>query len=113
MRDVHFIETRFWVDPGVQALSVKARLTALYLMTGPDTRGPEGFRCPKSRVAEALQMTLAQVEEAFAALTALGFFTFDEQTDRYVVHRFLRQRPRPGRGLSMTLTPQENNDGTL
>jgi hypothetical protein len=112
MHDSHWIETRFWTDHTMRALSVATRLVALYLMTGPDTKGPMGFRCSRKRVAEALDLSAVQVETACAALAALGIFTFDAQTDAYTVDRFLKQSSRQGRSLPFPRS-KESSYGTL
>jgi hypothetical protein len=93
MRDFSMVQTRFWIDPGMRALSRDSRLIALYLATGPHTTMLGCFRCPKSYIAEDLDCSLAIVEAGFAALSALDFFTYDEKTGWCVVHDFFKWNP--------------------
>ncbi|KXX64035.1 hypothetical protein [Marichromatium gracile] len=72
MRDYGRIHTRFWEQPEITALSVEARLLAVYLLSSPHSNLLGCYRLPKGYVADDLRLDEAALERAFADLEGLG-----------------------------------------
>ena len=103
MRAFSAIDTRFWIQPELQNLSLEARLIALYVISGPHTTMLGCFRLPKNYIAEDLKIPWEKVDQGFAELTAVDFLLFDEKSSWLLVPGFFTwnpiQNPKHGQGI--------------
>ena len=86
MRDYGQVQTTFWGRSAL--LSDRAKLLALYLLTGPHSTGLGCFRLPYGYVVADLGWTQDSVRKAFAELSRNGFA--DRFDDVVFVPKFLR-----------------------
>jgi len=103
MREYGSVHTRFWISSDVLQLSDKAKLLALYLLTGPHTNMLGCFRLPIGYVAEDLGWSNKTVSKGFSELLESGFATHDKASGWVLIHRFLDWNPieNPNQGKSI------------
>jgi uncharacterized phage protein (TIGR02220 family) len=103
MRIYGSIQVRFWENADVQKLSDKAKLLAIYLLTGPHSNMLGCLRLPEGYIKEDLRWESHDVKNAFLELININFLTRDDHTHWIVIHEFLNwnpiQNPRQGMGI--------------
>lgn len=103
MRDFGKVYSTFWTSETTRNLSDRARLLAVYLLSGPHTNMLGCFRLPDGYVIEDLRWNQQTVSKGFAELFRKGFATRDEGSKWVLVRRFLRWNPieNPNQGKSV------------
>lgn len=73
MREYGQVQSTFWQSSDAQTFSDRAKLLALYLLTGPHTNGIGCFTLPDGYVMADLAWTQEMVSEGFVELSRYGF----------------------------------------
>lgn len=78
MREYGQVQCAFWQSNDFRSIAPNSRLLALYLLTGPHSNGIGCYRLPDGYVMADLAWVEAEVESAFAELSAIHFaYRFD------------------------------------
>lgn len=93
MREYGQIQSSFWADPEVQALSGEARLLACYLLTGPHSNGLGCYRLPNGYAQTDLGWSVETILKGFDELLSIGFAYRCERTFYVLIPNFLRWNP--------------------
>jgi hypothetical protein len=104
MREYGKVQLRFWANSGVQQLSDREKLLALYMLTGPHSNSLGCFRLPPSYVSADLCWSLAAASKAIRALEKIDFAYFDNDTSWLFLPRHLHwnkiENPNQGKNLA-------------
>lgn len=93
MRDYGKVYSRFWASRDVRALSERAKLLALYLLTSAHGTLAGVCYLPAGYVAEDMNWPVERVTEGFTELLAKGFATRCEVTNWVWVTKYLEWNP--------------------
>jgi hypothetical protein len=93
MRAYGIVHRAFWTDGRVMALSERAKLLALYLLTGPHGSACGCFRVPDGYISADLAMVPDTVTDTVSELVAAGFIDRCEATGWTWVRNFIRYNP--------------------
>lgn len=93
MREYGQIQSGFWANPEIQALSDWGKLLAAYLLTSPHTNGIGCFRMPFGYVSEDFGKGFETVSKGFQELFEKGFLGYCEETKFVVIWKFLKWNP--------------------
>lgn len=96
MREYGQIQTCFWTDPDIQALTDQEKLLATYLLTGPHSNGIGCYRLPDGYILADLGWSPAMVSKGFANLSEMvpkGFAYRCTATFFVVIPSFLKWNP--------------------
>lgn len=93
MRDFGTVASAFWEDDKVRGMSDRAKLLALYLLTGPSSNLVGCYRLHPDYMAEDLNWPREAVWEALEEVCQTGFASFCGKTHLVLLPRYLKWNP--------------------
>lgn len=93
MREYGQIQSAFWTNPDIQAISNEAKLLAVYLLTGPHSNGLGCYRLPDGYVQADFGWTAQTLSKGFGELYRIGFSERCSETFFIVIPKFLKWNP--------------------
>jgi hypothetical protein len=89
MREYGVIQTAYWTDDKIAALSTPAKLLGAYLLTCPHSNAIGCFRLPMGYISEDLRWDTDTVQDALGELSGIGFICRDNATGWTLIRKFL------------------------
>ncbi|MGM0549346.1 MAG: hypothetical protein ACQER0_08765 [Bacillota bacterium] len=86
------VNTDFWFNFKLRNCSLKAKLTALYLLTSVHRRSEGLFRIPEYYIAGDLDLTLKDVQSALEELEKIDFLAYDSSRDLILIEKLLQHQ---------------------
>ena len=86
------VNTDFWFDLQLRCCSLKAKLTALYLLSSVHRRSEALFRIPTYYIAGDLNLSLKEVENSLAELEKIGFLVTDSANQLVLIEKLLQHQ---------------------
>jgi hypothetical protein len=89
MREYGVIQTAYWTDDKIAALSTPAKLLGAYLLTCPHSNAIGCFRLPMGYISEDLRWDSDTVQDALGELSGIGFICRDNASGWTLIRKFL------------------------
>jgi hypothetical protein len=89
MREYGVIQTAYWTDDKIAALSTPAKLLGAYLLTCPHSNAIGCFRLPMGYISEDLRWDTDTVQDALGELSDIGFICRDNASGWTLIRKFL------------------------
>lgn len=86
------VNTDFWFDLKLRCCSLKAKLTALYLLSSVHRRSEALFRIPTYYIAGDLNLSPKEVENSLAELEKVGFLVTDSANQLILIEKLLQHQ---------------------
>jgi len=93
MREYGTIKVGFWTHQDTKAFTNQGKVLAAYLLTGPHSNSLGCFRCPIGYIAEDLDWSTQEVEEAIKELEHYEFIFFDKLSGWLLLPHYLKHNP--------------------